>query len=366
MHILSMKNIAIIAILLSLSFLCAAQSPAGPVSEKTPITLKIGGMSIIRYNYSANADPSGMLSLRNVRLNAGGRIVDDFEYRLQVTLEGTTNSINGPHMLDAYVEWQKYKAFRVKIGQFKRAFTFENPINPIDQGFYNHGMAVSKLAGMKDRAGEHSCSGRDLGLQVQGDLFELDGHSLLHYMLGIYNGQGINVADLNNSKDVIGGLWLSPLEGMRIGAFGWSGKYGRVYQGNYAEVDRRRFAISAEYKPDDWIFRTEYVFSKGMAFKNSYGGNLDLDTRLGDRADAWYALMMAPLVPGTLRAKLRYDVYRDNGDWGRAYSAYDFGLDYQVTNHLIFSAIGSYVNDRRLAAGHHNYFMFDFQLGLRF
>ena len=361
-----MKKFATIALLLSLSFWVSAQNTSAASSEQPAITLKIGGMSIVRYNYSANADPSGMLSLRNARLNAGGRIAGDFEYRLQATLDGTANTVNGPHMLDAYVEWQKYKAFRVKLGQFKRAFTFENPMSPIDQGFSGYGMAVSKLSGMSDRAGEHSSGGRDLGIQVQGDLFELEGRTLLHYMAGIYNGQGINVPDLNGAKDVIGSLWVSPARYLRIGVSGWLGRYGRRYEGAYAEVDRNRYAISADYTPGDWVFRSEYVHSRGMAFKNPYGGNLDLDTELGDRADAWYALMIAPLVPETFHAKLRYDVYRDSGSWDRAYAAYDFGLDYHVSYNLIFSAVGTYVNDRRLAPGQHNYFMFDLQMGLRF
>ena len=59
-------------------------------------------------------------------------------------------------------------------------------------------------------------------------------------------------------------------------------------------------------------------------------------------------------------------VYRDNGAWDRAYNAYDFGFDYCFSRNLKFSAVGSLVNDRRLSAGSHNYFMFDFQMGLRF
>ena len=38
-------------------------------------------------------------------------------------------------MVDLFAEWQKYEYFKVKIGQFKNPFTFENPMHPIDQGF---------------------------------------------------------------------------------------------------------------------------------------------------------------------------------------------------------------------------------------
>ena len=117
-------------------------------------------------------------------------------------------------MVDAWAEWEKYSFIKVKFGQFKRGFTFENPMNPWDIGFGAYSQATDKLAGMNDRVGEHSSNGRDLGLQVQGDLFksQKDGHAWLHYQIGAYNGQGINHADRNDNKDLIGGLWLSPVK----------------------------------------------------------------------------------------------------------------------------------------------------------
>ena len=54
------------------------------------------------------------------------------------------------------------------------------------------------------------------------------------------------------------------------------------------------------------------------------------------------------------------------GAWNRAYNAYDFGLDWCFSYNLILSAVGTYINDRRLAANHHNFFMFDLQMSLRF
>jgi len=330
------------------------------------VTLKVTGTLLTRYRYTSNEYPSNTFSIRTARLALSGRVMDDFAYNLQFKMDGTPTSINGPRVLDASVEWQKYKAFRVKVGQIKRAFAFETHMSPVDQGFYRQGMAIYKLAGYSDRVGEHSCTGRDLGIMIQGDLFEHEGRSLFHYMAGVYNGQGINLPDLNESKDLIGGFWISPVKDMRIGASGWTGRYGRKYEGEYAEVCRNRYAISFDYAPGDWTLRSEYVHNYGMAFKNPYGGNLDLDADLGEKADAWYALMIVPLIPETFHAKLRYDVYRDNGAWNRAYNAYDIGLDWHFSNNLIFSAVGTYINDRRLAAGYHNYFMFDLQMGLRF
>lgn len=360
-----MKRLSSIVLLLALSLAAAAQATDGSFPARV-LTMNVGGTLMTRYNYTSGAHPTNGFSIRMARLSLSGRVMDEFAYNVLFKMEGAPSATGGPMLLDASVEWQRFKSFRVKIGQFKRPFTFESPLTAIDQGFYQRGMAVYKLAGFNDRVGEQASTGRDIGLMFQGDVFELGDRSLLHYMVGIFNGQGLNVADNNNGKDIIGGFWLSPAAHMRIGAFGWKGVFGRVYEGAYAQVDRIRYALSFDYTPGDWIFRSEYVHNHGLAFKNPYGGNLETDTTLGDTADAWYALMIAPLVPERIHAKLRYDVYRDNGAWDRAYNAYDLGFDYCLSHNVKFSAVGSFVNDRRLSSGSHNYFMFDFQMGLRF
>ena len=41
--------------------------------------------------------------------------------------------------------------------------------------------------------------------------------------------------DVDQRKDVIGGVWVAPVKGLRIGAFGWTGSYAR--KGTWTEVD---------------------------------------------------------------------------------------------------------------------------------
>lgn len=101
-------------------------------------------------------------------------------------------------------------------------------MHPIDQGFMGYSQNVSKLAGFSDRAGEHASNGRDIGLQFQGDFLKnANGRNLLHYQIGVFNGQGTNTKDVDQQKNVIGGVWVMPVSGMRIGAFGWTGSYAR-------------------------------------------------------------------------------------------------------------------------------------------
>ena len=64
-----------------------------------------------------------------MRFYVDGTILRDFAYRIQVQ----TNN-DKFHMKDYFIEWRRYKALRIKMGQFKRAFGMENPMNPWDIG----------------------------------------------------------------------------------------------------------------------------------------------------------------------------------------------------------------------------------------
>ena len=127
--------------------------------------------------------------LRMARAYVNGQVLD-LKYRLQMEVTGggvgETNE-KSVRIVDAYGEWAKYKYFTVRFGQFKRAFTFENPMNPWDIGFGAYSQLTTKLAGMSDRVGEHSSGGRDIGVQVAGDLLPVgnDKHNFLHYQLSL-------------------------------------------------------------------------------------------------------------------------------------------------------------------------------------
>lgn len=333
---------------------------------------KLSGYAIGQYQYSGkdNAE-SNTFSLRMVRLSLDGRLFNDFAYKIQGQINGNTSTLGeSPRIVDAYVEWQKYKFVMVKVGQFKRPFTFENPMNPIDQGFMSYAQNVSSLAGFSDRVGEHSSNGRDIGIQLQGDVLRVaGGRALFHYQIGIFNGQGINTKDVDNQKDVIGGLCVMPIKGMRIGAFGWTGSYARKDENGIVSLSKRRYAISGEYAVNDWTFRSEYIHSTGLGFQTTYNEKKDLnDTQIdyskGDKADGFYALVIAPVIKNKFHIKARYDMYRPSAEWKTSKTNYEIGADYEFVKNLKLSAEYIFVNDRSIEK--HNYSMIDTQLSFRF
>ena len=324
-------------------------------STKWYDNLKFSGYGMVQYQASdKDGAESNAFNLRLVRMALEGRAHEDFYWKVQMQINGNTydpdKSSTDIRLVDLFGEWQKYEFFKVKAGQFKRPFTFENPMHPITQGFMSYSQNVSKLTGFSDRSGGNASNGRDIGVQIQGDFLKNDnGRNLVHYQVGAFNGEGINQKDKDNRKDIIGGVWVMPVKGMRIGAFGWTGTRAAVGEKN-------RYAISGEYTANDWTFRTEYIHNQGWNAAHT-----------SDKADGIYALCIAPVQKNKMHVKARYDLYREAKEWGQSKTMYEVGADYLFTKNLQINLEYARVNDRTIAnPDKHNYNMFDVELDFRF
>lgn len=329
-------------------------------------SIKFGGYIIGQF--TAN-DEDGKaahtnFNLRLVRLYLNGYCFGDFYYRLQMEVNGQPGEDKGPRIVDAFVEWQHWDEFRVKLGQFKRSFGFENPMNPLDVGHGSYSFVTQQFL-FTDRNGAHSTGGRDVGIQAQGDFLPADdGHKWLHYQVGLFNGQGINHSDRDHHKDLIGGLWLSPVKGLRIGAFGWDGTYvnekydaaaaagGEDYKA-LKSVKRVRWAVGVDYE-SRWGVRSEYL--------SSVGGKVT-DKTAADRSDAWYVTLGAP-VARKLKVYARWDCMRDNRQWDSLVQNYGLSANWWLCKNLLIQA-NYYVSDRRGRADRYTN-NFDFQVAARF
>lgn len=385
-----MKKIASLA-------LAALALTSASAQENTPklsvlSDIKFSGYVMSQYQYTGqDSKESNSFNIRMVRMALEGRLMKDFYWKVQLQANGNTSDLgSSPRMVDAFAEWQKYEAFKIKAGQFKRPFTFENPMHPITQGFMGYSQNVSKLAGFSDRTGEHASNGRDIGVQIQGDLIKnAAGRNLLHYQVGVFNGQGTNRKDVDQRKDVIGGIWVSPVKGLRIGAFGWTGSSARkgtwdVTDANHNVVknedgsvktqkgvrslSKNRYAFSAEYAANDWTVRSEYIHSQGYGFTKSLTSGKETDCNVnyaaGDQADGFYALMIAPVISKKLYAKARYDLYRPRAEWGTSRTQYEIGANYWIGKSIMIGAEYARINDRSLAKPDYN--MIDVEFDVKF
>lgn len=353
----------------SMSFMQAsAQTVLSEISQNA----KIGGYIIGKYNYNDQdgQTTNGGFDIRLGRLYVDGKF-QDLTYKLQMEVNGTpanatTSGQKTVRIVDAWAEYTKIKEAKVRFGQFKRAFTFENPYNPWDVGFHANAQVIDKLAGMNDRCGEHASGGRDLGIQIQGDLLPVgaDKHTFVHYQVAAYNGQGINNSDKNKDKDIIGGLWVNPIKELSIGAFGWSGNY----TSNNITIDRKRMAFGVKYE-SKWTVRAEYVSSVGHKISDySYNDATKLQTLKATAAaghsDGWYMAVGVP-VNNKLKVYGKWDVYRDQKNSDSQKNLYVLAANYYFNKNLKLQGSYFFTYDKTNTKDRH-YNTVDLQLYWRF
>ena len=331
--------------------------------------IKFSGYGMLQYQGEDKENAhTNTFNLRLARFILDGKI-GDFDWRAQI--QGTNATGPGQptvQLVDLYAEWRKYPEFKIRAGQFKRAFTYENPTHPITQGWRGYADVINKLSAFGDRTGERSSGGRDIGIQFSGDLFpNANGRRLFHYQIGIYNGEGVNQKDMDNRKDIIAGAWVMPIKGLRIGAFGWVGSRGGMLDPLTKEtrsVEKNRYCLSAEYSVDEYMFRAEYIHSQGWGAKSPGNNVREICYENGDKADGWYVFGIVPLIKGKLHAKARYQTYRNQKSWSTSVNQVECGLNYFFTKNLELHMEYSHVNDRSLAK--HNYNLVDVELDFRF
>lgn len=292
---------------------------------------KFGGYVIGTYKYNS-ADETNTFDARLCRAYVDGTILKDFKYRLQVQFTGTV------HIKDFFIDWQHWKEFGIKVGQYKRCFTFENPYNPWDVGVGDYSQLVKQFAGMGDQmVGEANMGGRDMGIQVHGDLFPImeDKHRLMHYEIGVYNGQGINAKDKDKKKDVIATLQFQPLKNWYIGGFYW---YGDYVNADGTALQRNRFAVGSKYETSQWSARAEYARECG----DNYHG-----------ADAFYATLGIPCTKW-LKIYAKYDGYNQTGNWADGNHIFSIAPDFQIHKNLMLQLQYNCVYNRtkETAVGH--------------
>lgn len=304
---------------------------------------KFGGYIVGTYKYNSQEGKNGGdgFGLRYLRLYLDGTVFKDFKYRVQMNVSGEPGTTSSARVIDAFVSWQKWAPLGIKMGEFKRCFTFENPMNPWDIASGDYTQLTKNFAGMSGdfyKGGTNS-GGRDLGIQIYGDAFKVGKtqHYLLHYQAGVYNGQGINTSDKDKEKDYIATVQLQPIKGLYLGVFGWSGSFHNGTQSNYF----KRWAAGVSY---EGLFsaRAEYarnIFADGAALNG-----------FGQKSDAWYIRMGIPTWRW-LRVNLGYDAYRkDMSTWTSLNSIYTLGLQARPHKNLQFQLQWNYCHNNSIAS----------------
>ena len=239
----------VVAVAMVLSTMAHAQQKDSEIDWMKDFTSRItlNGYAQAGWSYQdANSQKTNAYNLKRTLLWAKARITDRWSFLFMHDVSSVVQEFytdyrltNGPEMT-------------VRFGQFKHAFTMENPMSPTQLELVDvYSQAVLYLAGEGPDPLNGVNYGRDMGLQLYGDLAK----GVVHYELALMSGQGINRKDQNNQKDFIAKLELRPVQGFRVVASGYLGTGNAVgtakWNPDIAVGDnykRNRYSVGAEYK----------------------------------------------------------------------------------------------------------------------
>ena len=172
-------------------------------------SLSIGGLLQVQMDVGDRGDSrftndNDRFYLRRARFNATGKFLEEFDFRLELDLAGSLTNTTGlrAQMTDGYINWNRYPAANVRVGQFKTPFGFE-------QLYGDPRLITIERSLVNDRL----TASRQLGAQVGGDLVP----GRLTYAVGAFNGNGVNNNFNDDDRFYVAG---------RVSGVPWQGRLG--------------------------------------------------------------------------------------------------------------------------------------------
>jgi phosphate-selective porin len=175
----------------------SAQILVKPGGKET--SLAIGGLVQVQADFGDRGDgrfttADDRFYLRRARINAIGRFLEEFDFKLEVDASGsignnpTISSNLRVQLTDAYINWNKYAQANIRGGQFKTAYGYE-------QIYQDPKLYTIERSLPNDRL----TLGRQIGVQVNGDFFE----KRFSYGTGVFNGNGFNTSANDNDSFLV-------------------------------------------------------------------------------------------------------------------------------------------------------------------
>lgn len=268
-----------ITLLITALLLVAGTAPAQKESFANRITIKGYGQIYSEGGYYDNDQKHNTYGINKIELLGLGRITDKWSM-------GITVQFNKPVMLkDLYMQYAFMPELKVKIGQFKTPFGHENQIAPFLNPLAIGGsMPTVYFAGVGIDPLYYGTAGRDMGIELSGDLFK----NIVSYKFVTMNGQGMNATDLNLGKLLGGSLYIRPIEGLSLHTSYLGGKQVAMgtAKGIQAGESYMRHRVSAgviaNFQPIS--LSTEYMYGRDKDVK-SMGAYLTAAIHLPKRYD---------------------------------------------------------------------------------
>jgi len=291
--------------------------------------LNFGGYGLFMYQYKQYDRVHHTAQPRLLFISMNGKLNDYFRYFALM-------EFSDPKLYEFYGEWTAAKEFNLRLGQYKVPFTFENPISPTDLETILNTRSIGSLTGMVgdplqfNDVEQSNKSGRDIGIQASGSLFNVGDHDLIQYAAGIFQGTGMNIKENNNTKDFAGTLIVQPVKNLRFGAGMYAGKAVYIKPGESIEGDygRNRWAISADYVNDRFYARAEWI--------NGNDGGIKKEAVYG--MAQWYAMAQKLSLSG------KVDYYNQDKDISSEATDYTFAVNYYFWTRCRFQVNYTYTD----------------------
>jgi phosphate-selective porin OprO and OprP len=275
-------------------------------------------------------------TIKRARLDFQGHFSSQFDYRLLVDFVGqsgangtapTGGQLISPFLVEAYIVYKPFTWLNVKAGQMIVEFGPENTTQDRNLDMIERSQVVNALVarkgdaanGLVDSIGNQN--GRDIGIQLNGSLFRLEGRHLIDYYIQLLNGAGINTLDNNQSKDVDARLVLHPLRFLSLGGSYYDG-FDRFTGTPTKDQLRTRYGLETDLELNALSIKGEYI----------HGQEGHTNFKMGTVAtlhQGWYGQVGYFILPRHLQGVFRYDWYDPNTAKTQVNSTYyDFGLNY--------------------------------------
>lgn len=245
-----------------------AEKQEQQMAKKTAATesVKIGGYSHIGYQYSDTTKQNNSYGIKCVFVVVDGKITKNLSYMIQANLGPT------PAFYEFYGEWSPKSYFKVKAGQMKVPFSIENLMSRSTVENITGSQTVNNLVGgSTDVLGSQHGGGRDVGLQFAGSLLKFNKRDLVDYQIGVFNGNGINNMDNNNSKDFVSWLMFHPIAKLKICTSIYLGeakyKSKELNESTATNHTRNRWSVGAEMDSRYLFGRGEYISGRDASFQ---------------------------------------------------------------------------------------------------
>lgn len=214
--------------------------------------MQFSGYIQTRFQSNQQKGVTDGLDIRRARLEVRGDVLPTWEYRLQVDFAGS------PKILDAYAVFKPFDFLKFQAGQFKLPFSADNLMSSAKLEFIDRSQVTEALVSRgKDVLGNNN--GRDIGGVIFGSFLKHQDRFIIDYYLGGFNGQGINVTEKNESKDVVGRLVLHPVKGFDIGGGYYNGWDFLIMKPDTGNFIRHRLVCEMAYSWKWLTLKGEYI-----------------------------------------------------------------------------------------------------------